>query len=130
VLRAIAASPQDAGLHHALGLVLTRLQRREDALGELRRAAELDPHRAYAVGLHAAGHVGDAMAVLKKSLARIPAIATRRSRSSASAAMPGISGPHSITPSNSPARRRAIPASSPSSRIFGVKSRNPMPDDD
>jgi Flp pilus assembly protein TadD len=56
------------GLHHALGLVLTRLKRREDALGELRRAAELDPHRAYAVGLHSAGH----MAVLKKSLARHP----------------------------------------------------------
>ena len=78
VLRAaIAASPQDAGLHHALGLVLTRLKRREDALGELRRAAELEPDRAryayvYAVGLHSAGQVDDAMAVLKKSLARHP----------------------------------------------------------
>jgi Flp pilus assembly protein TadD len=33
VLRAaLAASPQDAGLHHALGLALTRLKRREEAL--------------------------------------------------------------------------------------------------
>ena len=74
---AIAASPQDAGLHHALGLALTRLKRREEALGELRRAAELDPGQAryayvYAVGLHSAGHVDDAMAVLKVSLARHP----------------------------------------------------------
>jgi predicted CXXCH cytochrome family protein len=78
VLRAaIAASPEDAGLHHALGLALTRLKRREDALGELRHAAELDPGRAryayvYAVGLHSAGHVDDAMKVLKESLARYP----------------------------------------------------------
>jgi len=78
VLRAtIAASPQDAGLHHALGLALTRLKRREEALGELRRAAELDPDRTryayvYAVGLHSAGHIEDAMAVLKESLARHP----------------------------------------------------------
>jgi predicted CXXCH cytochrome family protein len=76
VLRAaIAASPQDAGLHHALGLALTRLKRREDALAELRRAAELDPGRAryayvYAVGLHSAGHINDAMAVLRESVAR------------------------------------------------------------
>jgi Flp pilus assembly protein TadD len=60
VLRAaIAASSQDAGLHHALGPALTRLKGREEALDELRRAAELDPERAryayvYAVGLHSA----------------------------------------------------------------------------
>ncbi len=62
VLRtAIAASPGDAGLHHALGLALTRLKRRDEALGELRRATDLDPDRAryayvYAVGLYSAGH--------------------------------------------------------------------------
>jgi tetratricopeptide (TPR) repeat protein len=78
VLRAaIAASPRDAELHHALGLALTRLKRREESLGELRHAAELDPERAryayvYAVGLHSAGHVEDAIAVLKESLARHP----------------------------------------------------------
>jgi Flp pilus assembly protein TadD len=79
VLRAaIATSPQDAGLHHALGLTLTRLKRPDDALGELRRTAELEPDRAryayvYAVGLQSAGRVADATAVLKDSLARHPA---------------------------------------------------------
>jgi predicted CXXCH cytochrome family protein len=78
VLRAaIAASPQDAGLHHALGLALTRLKQREESLNELRRAAELDPERAryayvYAVALHSAGRGDDAIAVLKASLARHP----------------------------------------------------------
>jgi len=75
VLRAaVAAAPQDAGLQHALGLVLVRLKRLDDALGELRRASELDPNQAryayvYAVGLHSAGRVGDAMTVLKESVA-------------------------------------------------------------
>ena len=79
VLRAaIATSSQDAGLHHALGLTLTRLKRSDDALGELHRAAELEPERAryafvYAVGLHSAGRTADATAVLKESLARHPA---------------------------------------------------------
>jgi Flp pilus assembly protein TadD len=78
VLRtAIAASPADAGLHHALGLALTRLKRRDEALAELRRASELDPERAryayvYAVGLYSAGKTGEAMALLKASLARHP----------------------------------------------------------
>ena len=74
---ALAASPQNAGLHHALGLALTRLKRREGALAELRRAAELDPERAryayvYAVGLHSAGDVDAAVAILTASLARHP----------------------------------------------------------
>jgi Flp pilus assembly protein TadD len=46
-------------------------------LGELHRAAELDPRQAryayvYAVGLHSAARVGDAIAVLKDSLAQHP----------------------------------------------------------
>jgi len=78
VLRAaVAASPKDAGLHHALGLTLTRLKQPDDALGELRRAAELEPDRAryayvYAVALHSAGRTADATAVLMESLARHP----------------------------------------------------------
>jgi tetratricopeptide (TPR) repeat protein len=40
VLRtAIDASPRHAGLHHALGLTLTRLKRSDGAIAELRRAA-------------------------------------------------------------------------------------------
>jgi Flp pilus assembly protein TadD len=79
VLRAtIATSPEDAGLHHALGLTLTRLKRPEEALVELRRAAELEPDRAryayvYAVGLQSYGRTPDATTVLKEILARHPA---------------------------------------------------------
>jgi tetratricopeptide (TPR) repeat protein len=78
VLRsALAASAQDAGLHHALGLALVRLKRTDEALEELRRAADLDPAQAryayvYAVGLHSAGRIGDAIAALEESLARHP----------------------------------------------------------
>ena len=78
VLRAgILASPRDAGLHHALGLTLTRLKRPNDSLDELRRASELEPERAryayvYAVALHSGGRSGDAIEALKKSLARHP----------------------------------------------------------
>jgi Flp pilus assembly protein TadD len=66
-----------AGLHHALGLTLVRLKRTDEALGELLRAAELDPRQAryayvYAVGLHSAARAGDAIAVLKDSLVRHP----------------------------------------------------------
>ena len=78
VLRAaLVASPQDAGLHYALGLTLTRLKRPDEALGELRRAAELAPEQAryayvYAVGLHSSGRGGEAMTVLKDTLAAHP----------------------------------------------------------
>jgi predicted CXXCH cytochrome family protein len=74
---AIAASPRDAGLHHALGLTLTRLKQPGQALGELQRAAELEPERAryayvYAVALHSAGRGEEAMRALKEILVRHP----------------------------------------------------------
>ena len=70
---AISGAPADAGLHYALGLTLNRLKRADDSLVELGRAAELDPNNArypyvYAVGLHSAGRVGDAIAILKGNL--------------------------------------------------------------
>ena len=70
-------APESAAVHHALGLLLVRLQRQGDALIELARAAELEPERAryayvYAVGLHSAGRAGEAMTVLKDTLARHP----------------------------------------------------------
>jgi Flp pilus assembly protein TadD len=76
VLRAaIATSPQDAGLHYALGLTLTRLKQPDTALMEFRRAAELEPDRAryayvYAVALHSAGRISDAVMALEHSLAQ------------------------------------------------------------
>jgi tetratricopeptide (TPR) repeat protein len=78
VLRAaLLASPRDAGLHHALGLTLVRLKRVDQALDELRSAAELDAGQTryayvYAVALHSTGHIGEAMTELKENLARHP----------------------------------------------------------
>lgn len=59
----LAQSPKDAMLHHALGLSLVRQQRKDEALRELRRAAELDPANArfeyvYEVALEELGASG------------------------------------------------------------------------
>jgi len=67
----LAVSPQDATLHHALGLSLVRSGKLVDALPELERAASLapdQPHFAYvyAVGLHSARRDKEAIEVLKK----------------------------------------------------------------
>ena len=73
VLRsALTASPKDGGLHYALGFALIRIKQNDDALNELRRAAELAPiKRAMPMytpsGLNSAGHSIDAIAVLKQS---------------------------------------------------------------
>jgi len=69
-------------LHYALGLTLTRLKRPDEALGELHRAAALAPDQAryayvYAVGLHSAGRGGEAMTVLKDTLAQHPPLTPR-----------------------------------------------------
>ena len=78
VLRAtIASSRQDAGLHHALGLTLTRRKQPDAALTEFRTAAELEPDRSryayvYGVALHSSGHIDESMKILKESLARHP----------------------------------------------------------
>jgi predicted CXXCH cytochrome family protein len=74
---AIASSRQDAGLHHALGLTLTRQKRPNDALNEFRTAAELEPDRSryayvYAVALHSSGRIDESLKVLKENLARHP----------------------------------------------------------
>lgn len=61
VLReALKASPQDASLHHALGLALVRQKRMDAALAELKEAMRLAPDQArfaylYGVGLFGAG---------------------------------------------------------------------------
>ncbi|WP_271565924.1 tetratricopeptide repeat protein [Bradyrhizobium sp. CCBAU 11386] len=70
---ALSNSGQTASLHHALGLVLVREKRADEALGELRQAAELDPGQpryayVYALGLNSSGRRDDALAVLRTSL--------------------------------------------------------------
>jgi Flp pilus assembly protein TadD len=74
---ATASSRQDAGLHHALGLTLTRQKWPDDALAEFRTATEIEPDRSryadvFAVALHSSGRVDESMKVLKENLARHP----------------------------------------------------------
>ncbi len=79
VLRsALVLSPDDAALHHVLGLSLVRQKRINDAVTELAKAAQLAPGNAryayvYAVALHSAGKVPAAVAVLEKAHQRFPA---------------------------------------------------------
>src|SRR4051812_7880415 len=82
----VRVRPNSARSGHSLGntffnngfrCALTRLKRPDEALGELRRAAELAPDRAryayvYAVGLHSSGRGGEAMTVLQDGLVRHP----------------------------------------------------------
>jgi predicted CXXCH cytochrome family protein len=75
---ALALSPNDAALHHVLGLSLVRQKRVNDAVTEFAKAAQLAPDNAryayvYAVALHGAGKVPAAIAALEKSHQRFPA---------------------------------------------------------
>jgi len=75
--RGLEISPRAADLHHALGLLLVRRQDTEAALTELGRAADLatdNPRYAYvyAIGLHSAGKVPEALEVLRAADARNP----------------------------------------------------------
>jgi Putative Zn-dependent protease, contains TPR repeats len=74
----IARLPDDAQLHHALGLNLVRQRRATDAVAELARAAQLDPATpryayVYAIALNGTGRPADAIRVLEESQARHPA---------------------------------------------------------
>jgi Flp pilus assembly protein TadD len=73
----LAASPNDAGLHYALGLAMIRQKRYPDALSELRQAAALAPDNAqnayvYAVALNSTGHGDQARNLLAAALQRHP----------------------------------------------------------
>ena len=78
VLReALSRLPDDADLHHALGLNLVRQHRSSEALTEIGRAAAIDPDNArytyvYAVALNSVGRTDDAVAALEASHARHP----------------------------------------------------------
>jgi tetratricopeptide (TPR) repeat protein len=72
----LAVVPDDATLHHALGLSLARSGRQGDAVQELERAAKLSADvrftYAYAVALHSGGKVTEAIATLERARAREP----------------------------------------------------------
>jgi Flp pilus assembly protein TadD len=70
-------APGDASLHYALGLALVRQKSNDAALVELKRATELAPDQSryayvYAIGVHSAGRVDDAISVLKDNLNKHP----------------------------------------------------------
>ncbi len=75
--RAVGISPDDAGIHHALALNLTRLRRGDEALEEFRLAAELGPEvpryaYAYGVALNSLGDQDHALEVLSAAHERAP----------------------------------------------------------
>jgi tetratricopeptide (TPR) repeat protein len=73
----LKAVPDDATLHHALGLALVRAQRTAEALPHIERAAIVAPDNVrfvytYAVALHSSGRAQEAIAVLEKAVRRHP----------------------------------------------------------
>jgi len=74
----LAMEDESAALHHALGLTLVRGEKREAALIELGRAAELDAGNAryvyvFAVALNSLGEPNRAVAVLEDARDKFPA---------------------------------------------------------
>lgn len=75
---ALLRLPDDAELHHALGLNLVRQRRPTDALPELARAAAIDPGTSrypyvYAIALSSSGKPDEAIKSLEANHARHPA---------------------------------------------------------
>lgn len=75
--QALAAGPDNAALRHALGLLLVRTGRRDAAVDEFRRAAELDRDDprfvyVYGVALHSSGEDANAIRVLGEARRHFP----------------------------------------------------------
>jgi len=73
----VAALPQDASLHHALGLLLVRTGRGEEAREQLGQAWRLGPESprfgyVYGIALDSAGQRGAAIEVWEQTVARHP----------------------------------------------------------
>jgi tetratricopeptide (TPR) repeat protein len=76
--KAVAIDPNNADIHHSLGLALVRQHNYADAIPELRHASELAPDNAryayvYAIALNSAGAQGQAMELLETTHKRHPA---------------------------------------------------------
>jgi len=74
---AVRLAPQEAPAHHALGLLLIRENRIDEAVAELKLASEAAPYNArysyvYAVGLWESGQKNQAVRVLETALGRQP----------------------------------------------------------
>ena len=73
----LKVAPKSAVVHHALGLVLVRMKRTDQAVEEFERAAALEPGNArfayvYAVALHSTGKAEAAISRLEKALLAHP----------------------------------------------------------
>lgn len=69
--------PENGGLHHALGLLLVRTKRMNEALKSLAHAAELAPKEplyayVYGIALHSAGERDHALKILDAAAQRFP----------------------------------------------------------
>ncbi|MEE8487169.1 MAG: HEAT repeat domain-containing protein [Gemmatimonadota bacterium] len=74
---ALTMAPDEAALHHALGLLLIRATRPDEAVMELARAAELDPSNArypyiYAIALQSDGQIRRSLEILEQTLVSHP----------------------------------------------------------
>jgi tetratricopeptide (TPR) repeat protein len=74
---ALARLPDEASLHHALGLILIRQGRRDAALVELKRATQLAPDNprhlyVYGVAQHDISNAAAGIATLRSALERFP----------------------------------------------------------
>jgi len=76
--KAVAIDPNDADLHHSLGLALVRQHNYADAIPELRQASELAPENSryayvYAIALNSIGASAQALQLLEDTHKRHPA---------------------------------------------------------
>jgi Flp pilus assembly protein TadD len=76
--KAVAIDPNNADIHHSLGLALVRQHNYADAIPELRQASELAPDNAryayvYAIALNSIGAGASAMELLENTHKRHPA---------------------------------------------------------
>ena len=120
--------PDDAELHHALGLNLVRQRRTADALPELARAAAIDPANAryayvYAVALNSTGRTDDAIKTLEASHARHPADRDTLFALVTINRDAGRNAPRSPGRNSSPSSTRRHALSSISSELYPARSR-------
>ncbi len=78
LLRALEVAPDIGDVRYALGLLLVRLDRLDEAVEQLRRATELAPDQPHYIYVHAvavqtAGDAAGAVALLDEGLVRYPA---------------------------------------------------------
>ncbi|MGV7228772.1 MAG: tetratricopeptide repeat protein [Nitrospirales bacterium] len=75
--QALEIAPNDASVHHALGLLLVRIGKKQEAMSSLKKATALQPDNSqygyvYAIALHSTGESKKAAAMLEKIHLRHP----------------------------------------------------------